>query len=527
MKIFRLAWIAAGLLLAALRAAELPAGLQDFDAYVARVQQEFGVPGVAVAIVKDGEVVLSQGYGLRELGRPERVDGQTLFAIASNTKAFTAAGLALLVDEGKLAWDDRVTDHLPWFRMSDPYVTREMTVRDLLTHRSGLGLGAGDLLFWPETDLPTREIVERLRFVPLATSFRASYAYDNVLYAAAGLVIEQVSGRSWADFMRERIFAGAGLGATVPNCQYLPAGANAATGHAKYNFSELMPVPPLAWDNNPAAGGIYSSADDMARWVRLQLAGGHLPAGADGAERALFKPARRDEMWSLVTPMRISEPKIAALKPTQPNFLGYGLGWFLSDYRGKKLVWHTGGWPGQVSKVVLVPELNLGVVVLTNAESGAAFQAVSWRVLDAYLGAPATDWVAAYAESVKAAEGNADESWAKHVAARAPASTPSLPLAKYAGTYRDAWRGEVFIAEQEGRLTIRFSHTDKLGGDLEHWQHDTFIVRWHDRSHNADAFLTFALTPDGAVDQARMEAISPLTDFSFDFQDLLLKPVRP
>jgi CubicO group peptidase (beta-lactamase class C family) len=527
MKIFRFLGVAAVVAVAVLRAAELPAGLQDFDAYVARVQAEFDVPGLAVAVVKDGEVVLARGYGVRELGRPERVDGDTLFAIASNTKAFTAASLAILADEGKLRWDDRVTDHLPWFRMSDVFVTREMTIRDLLTHRSGLALGAGDLLFWPATDLTTREIVERLRFVPLATSFRADYAYDNVLYAAAGLVIEQASGRSWADFVRERIFTPAGMAATLPNCNFLPAGANAATGHAKYDFKDLKPVPPLAWDNNPAAGGIYSSAHDMARWVQVQLAGGRLPPAADGAERVLFKPARQKEMWSLVTPLRISEPRIAALKPTQPNFLGYGLGWFVSDYRGRKTVSHTGGWPGQVSKVVLVPELSLGVVVLTNAESGAAFQAVSWRVLDTYLGAPATDWVAAYAESVKSAGDNADESWAKHVAARDAASTPSLPLAKYAGTYRDAWRGEVYIEEKDGRLAMRFSRTDKLGGDLEHWQHDTFIVRWHDRSHNADAFVTFALTPDGGIDQVKMAAISPLTDFSFDFHDLLLKPVAP
>ena len=517
-------WLIA-LLVTTVRAAELPAGLQDFDAFVARVQREFDVPGVAVAIVKDGEVVLAKGYGVRELGKPEPVDAHTLFAIASNTKAFTAAGLAMLMDEGKLTWDDRVTERLPWFRMSDPYVTHEMTVRDLLTHRSGLALGAGDLLFWPVTDFTTREVVERLRFVPLATGFRANYAYDNILYAAAGLVLEEVSGKKWGEFMRERIFVPVGMTDTVANYLELKPGANTATGHAKYDFKDLKPVPPLAWHNASAAGGIYSSAQDMAKWVRVQLAGGKLPAGSDGKQVALFQEARQKEMWSVMTPIRISEPKIEALKVTRPNFLGYGHGWNLSDYRGRKLVSHTGGWPGQVSKVVLVPELKLGVVVLTNQEVGAAFQAVSWRVLDAYLGAPATDWVAAYAELVKSAAAGSDDSWAKHVAARDAASKPSLPIAKYAGTYRDAWRGDVFITEKAGKLAMNFSRTEKLGGDLEHWQHDTFIVRWHDRSHNADAFVTFALTPDGAIDQVKMEAISPLTDFSFDFHDLVLKPV--
>jgi CubicO group peptidase (beta-lactamase class C family) len=512
-------------MLAGLRAGELPPRLQDFDAYVARVQQEFAVPGIAVAIVKDGEVVLAKGYGVRELGKPELVDARTLFAIASNTKSFTATALALLMDEGKLSWDDRVTDRLPWFRMSDPLVTREMTVRDLLTHRSGLARGAGDLLVWPETDFTTREVVERLQFVPLATSFRASYAYDNLLYTAAGLVIEEVSGRKWSDFMHERIFVPVDMTDTVANYLDLKPGANAATGHAPYDFKDIKPVPPLAWDNTSAAGGIYSNAQDMAKWIRVQLAGGRLPAGLGGKEVVLFQEVRQKEMWSIVTPMPIAESKTEALKVTQPNFLGYGHGWNLSDYRGQKLVWHTGGWPGQKSTVLLVPALKLGVVVLTNQEAKVAYQAVSWRVLDAYLGAPATDWVAAYAESLSTAAAGPDDSWAKHVAAREAASKPSLALAQYAGTYRDAWRGDVFVTEKDGRLALNFSRTEKLAGDMEHWQRDTFIVRWRHREHNADAFVTFILTPDGAVDQVRMQAVSPLTDLSFDFHDLVLKPV--
>lgn len=528
MTFFRLRLALLGLLGGlALAAAELPPGLRTFDAYVAQVQQAFAVPGLAVAIVKDDAVVLEKGFGLRELGRPDPVDAHTLFAIASNTKAFTAAALAILMDEAKLRWGDRVVDHLPWFQMSDPYVTREMTVRDLLTHRSGLALGAGDLLFWPATDYTTREIVERLRFVPLATSFRAAYAYDNILYAAAGLTIEKVSGRSWADFMRERIFAPVGMDRTRPNCLNLPPGENVATGHAKFDFKDLKPVPPLAWDNNSAAGGIYSSVHDMARWLRVQLAGGRLPAGPDGKERRLFSAARQHEMWSVVTPIAISEPRVKALKATQPNFLGYGHGWVLSDYRGRKLVSHTGGWPGQVSKVVLLPDLKLGVVILTNQEEGAAFQSVAWRILDAYLNAPETDWVAAYAESLQNGAADAEQSWARHVAARDPQSRPSLPLARYAGTYRDPWRGNLWIKEAEGQLTLAFSHTERLNGRLEHWQHDTFIVRWDDRSHNADAFVTFALTPDGRIDQVKMAAISPLTDFSFDFHHLDLRPVAP
>ena len=504
--------------------ASLPSALQDLDATVERAMKEFAVPGLAIAIVKDGEVVLARGYGVRKLGDPTPVDAHTLFAIASNTKAFTSAALAILVDEGKLGWDDRVVDRLPGFQMSDAFVTREMRVRDLLVHRSGLSLGAGDLLYWPPSDYSTAEVVRRLRLVPLTTSFRSAYAYDNILYAVAGEVVAAVSGQSWKDFVRTRIFAPVGMsGVKLSNAELWPLD-NTATGHALANFKDLGPVPFMAWDNNAPAGAIITSVSEMAKWLRVQLGGGRLPDGADGKERWLFSAERQREMWSVVTPMPIL-PREGALAATQPNFNGYGLGWGLSDYRGRKIVSHTGGWPGQVSKVTLVPELKLGVVVLTNQEAGEAFQAVSLRVLDAFLAAPATDWVTAYAESHRKMVANADDSWAKHVAARAKDAPPSLPLARYVGLYRDTWYGDVAIADEAGKLVLRFTHTPFLTGELEHWQHDTFIVRWRERSLNADAFVTFALTPDGAIDQVRMEAVSPLTDFSFDFQDLLLRPV--
>lgn len=504
-----------------------PAALDDFDAYVERVRTEFNVPGIAVAIVQDDEVLLEQGYGIRRLGESGAVDAHTRFAIASNTKAFTAAALAILMDEGKIRWDDPVIDHLPWFQMSSPHVTREMTVRDLLVHRSGLALGAGDLLFWPATSYTAEEVVRRLRHVPLATSFRSAYAYDNILYCAAGLAIERVAGGTWGEFVRDRIFVPVGMAETQAGPIIPTAINNVATGHALFDFKELKPVAALAWDNNPAAGGIYSSVHDMAKWMRVQLDGGRLPRQGNAPERRLFKPQRQKEMWSLVTPIPIAQPSVAAVAATKPNFLGYGHGWVISDYRGQRLISHTGGWPGMVSRLTLIPELKVGVMVLTNQEVGAAFQAVTWRALDAFLGAPPTDWVKAYAEVVKKSLGNADETWRKHVAAREPGATAPLPLARYAGTYRDAWYGDVAIAEEKGRLVLRFSRTEQLVGDLEHWQQETFIVRWRDRSLNADAWITFALTPDAVVERAKMAAISPLTDFSFDFHHLDLQPVKP
>jgi CubicO group peptidase (beta-lactamase class C family) len=308
------------------------------------------------------------------------------------------------------------------------------------------------------------------------------------------------------------------------NADYLEPGDNVATGHARFDFKDLKPVAPLTWSNVAGAGGIYSSVHDLSKWMRVQLDGGVISGQGDDAKR-LFSARRQKEMWSVLTPMPIAEPSVPELAATKPDFLGYGEGWVLTDYRGSKLVYHTGGWPGMVSRLTLVPGEKLGVVVLTSAEVGSAFNAITMRVLDAYLGAPRTDWVAAYAASVAKSQAKADESWQKHEAARDAKSRPSLPLDKYAGTYRDPWYGDVLIRRDGAGLQMKFSKTAQLLGDLEHWQHDTFIVRWRDRGLNADAFLTFSLDPDGRIVEARMVPVSPLTDFSFDFQDLRLAPM--
>ena len=505
-------------------AAPLPAGLDDLDAYVDAVRKTFQVAGIAVAVVSDGRVVLERGWGERATGGPA-VDGNTLFAIASNTKAFTAASLYLLAEEGKLDLDDRVIDHLPWFRMADATVTRELRLRDLLAHRSGLSLGAGDLLYWPTTDYTTRDVVERLGQVPLKGGFRDRYAYDNILFAAAQLVIEQASGQSYADFLQQRFFTPLGMTSTRYNSDALRPGDPAATGYALADGKTLEATPRLTWHNASGAGGVYSSVHDMAAWMRMQLAGG-VYRDAAGIEHRLFSEKSQQAMWQMVTPMPIPTPSVPELAPARPNFLGYAQGWMTSDYRGERLVWHTGGWPGMVSRVTLVPGKRLGVVVLTNAELGGAFNAITLRVLDAYLGAQKTDWNAAYGAALAKSQAKADDSWSRHVAARTGRRTPSRPLDAYAGTWRDPWYGDVIVTRDGARLRLRFSRTKSLAGTLEHWQNDAFIVRWDERWLNADAFLTFSLDADGKPVEARMDAISPNTDFSFDFQDLVLTPVK-
>jgi len=497
--------------------------LARFDAFVTAVQKQFDVPGVAVAIVKDGQVVLERGYGVRELGKPAKVDAHTLFAIASNTKAFTAAALNILQDDGKLKTTDRVIDHLPWFRMSDPYVTREMRIRDLLAHRSGLGLGAGDLLYWPTTTYSTREVAERLKDVPLTGGFREQYAYDNILFGVAGLVVEAAADMSFKQFLQTRIWQPLGMTETRFNSDDLRPDDNVAIGHARFDFKELRPIPePTSWRNVSGAGGIYSSVHDLAKWMHLQLAGGVIP-GSGG--KRLFSEQRQREMWTVLTPIPVGKPAVPELAAAVPNMLGYAQGWQVSDYLGHKLVWHTGGWPGQVSRLTLLPGDGIGVVVLTNAEVGAAFNAITYEAIDMMLGQTGHDWLAGYTAAVAKAQDDAAADWQKHLAMRDANSTPSLPLARYAGTYRDPWYGDVAIRQGRQGLEMQFSHTPQLLGDLQHWQHDTFIVRWRDRSLNADAFVSFALDPDGRIREVRMQPVSPLTDFSFDFQDLRLVPV--
>jgi CubicO group peptidase (beta-lactamase class C family) len=502
--------------LAAQKPAAPPPG---FDAYVARVLKAFTVPGVAIAIVKDGRVVLARGYGVRTLGDPTPVDAETRFGIASNTKLFTATSLAILVDEGKVEWDAPVIRYLPWFALADPFVTRELTVRDLLVHRSGFGLGAGDLLWWPPTTYSREEIARRLRFIRPATSFRSAYAYDNVLYLVAGEVIEAVSGQSWEEFVRTRILDRLGM---THSDVHRPSGdelGNVATPHAEVEDT-VRPVAPFVSDNSNPAAGIMSGAADMATWMIVQLDSGRV---ADGSR--LFSPASATQLWREVTPEPINDPP-PDLPHLRPNFYGYALGVETRDYRGKQLLTHTGGLPGYLSRVAMIPELRLGVAVLTNQESGNAFNALAYRVLDHYLGTKSPDYIAAYQKAREQSRARLDKLASDAAAARDSSSGPSLPPARFAGTYRDPWYGDVTITDERGGLVIRMTRTPSMVGDLQHWQHDTFVARWRDRELRADAYVTFALKPDGTVDQVKMAPTSPEVDFSFDFQDLLLRPVE-
>ena len=484
----------------------------DIDRLVERTMAAYQVPGIAVGVVKDGRLVYAKGFGVRELGKPGKVDADTLFQIASNTKAFTAAALAILVDEGKIHWDDRVIDYLPQFRLYDPWVTREFTIRDLLTHRSGLGLGAGDLLFFPQTDFTRRDVLHALRFLKPSTSFRSEFAYDNNLYIVAGEIIPTVTGQSWEDFVTSRILMPLQMAPCVATSGRLTDLRNVATPHAPVE-GRISPVVPDDITVGAAAGGIQCNVVGLAKWQATQLAHGTSPDGLQ-----LFSKEQGAEMW---TPQTIDAPGGKRAELTRTHFGAYALGWGVEDFNGYKRVSHSGGLQGMVTYQSLIPELNLGVIVLTNAEEGSAFAAIALQITEAYTGGPVRDWVA-LTQAAKADHVRTEmASDAKRVPPAASGQElAALNLQSYVGTYLDSWRGEATVIRSADGLELTFSHTKKLSGPLTPIRPNLFVVRWRERSLNADAYVRFSEGFDGQVTGFTMEAVSASTDFSFDFQDL-------
>lgn len=506
--------------------ADPPANL---DARVETLRQQVGVPGMAVTIVENGRTTYAHGFGVRRLGSNDRVDADTIFHIGSISKAFTTAAIGILVDQGKLNWDDKVTDHMPWFQMYDPWVTREMTVRDLLVHRSGLGLGEGDLMFVPRSNLSRRETVRRFRYLKPATSFRSGYAYDNVLYIAAGQLIEEVSGQSWEDFVRDNILRPAGMRTATDNAADRRRVGNRAWPHARndgpmHGMGTQVVLddtgrgpydPELAASSNPA-GGVTASANDMGHWIALQLAHGQLANG-----QRIFSEATSHEMWSPQIHIPIGGYP-APVSAATPQFQSYALGWTERDYRGHLILMHTGAVIGQQGILILMPEKNVGFSVMINCEDGEAALGVAYELLDHYLGEPYYDWGAAWQQFVHDRDQRAVAALNTQTATPAQAG-PSLPLASYVGEYTDPWYGPISITQDGDKLSVNFRQTPGMIGHATHWQYDTFRVVWGDPVIEP-AYMTFNLGADGKVDRIRMRAISPQADFSFDYQDLDFQP---
>ena len=498
-----------------------PLSSSQIDSLVLRSMKTFDVPGMAVAVIKDGKIVLAQGYGLRSIKTGKKVDTHTLFAIASNSKAFTTASLAILVDRGALRWDDPVRKYIPEFQMYAPYVSENFTIRDLVTHRSGLGLGAGDLMIFPDkNNFTLDDLIHHLRYLKPTSGFRAKFAYDNLLYILAGEVIHRVSGLSWEEFVQKNIFDKLGMTESAPGLNLIKDQSNMADAHVPVN-GKLQVVhrfhQPVA---NPA-GGINSNIHDLMKWVNARLNGGKY---GDQLQYSLFSEKENNEMFSPQTILPVRQGGIY-----NTHFKAYGLGWFMKDVKGYKQIWHTGGLSGMVTEITMIPELRLGIIVLTNQETGAAFQSVTDQILDGYLNVKGTHRVDEYKKQLDKRQQHAHmltkAVWQK-VKQQQLAGAQMPNLKPFTGTYRDAWFGNVDITLKNDTLWFASERSLRMKGHLEWYKGDVFIVKWDDRRLLADAFVLFNSDFSGKPAEIKMKPVSPLTDFSYDFQDLDLFRIK-
>lgn len=506
--------------------AQEPKGISEADVAVlaGRAMTEFNVPGMAIGIVKDGKVLSAKGYGLREIGKTETVGPETLFKIASNSKAFTTAALAVLVDDGLISWDGLVIDYIPEFRMNEPWVTANFTVRDLLTHRSGLAPFAGDMLLWPEPNLFTVEdIIYALRFFEPASSFRSRYAYDNLLYIVAGEIIPRMTGVSWGEFVESRIMRPAGMkrcfADKIPKKQM----RDLATPHGVIE-GELSVIergripaqPPVS----AAAGGVVCSLKDMMTWVGIQLKQGTTPGGIE-----LFSETQSREMWKPQMILGVSERDYELNKT---HFKAYGLGWRLADVQGYKEVSHTGTLAGMKSYVVMMPELELGVVLLTNGSSSAARSAVMNTIVRSFMPVEQIDWIQMALDEINIenqvdSPAVIDKSLPPVDSGTGSLSSGPSELSSYAGRYRDPWFGDVVIGLEGGELVFSAVKSPKFKGIMRHHEGDRFSVRWTDRSLEADAYVLFEMDKNDRVISISM---MKLQDGDYDFEDLKLTKVE-
>jgi CubicO group peptidase (beta-lactamase class C family) len=464
--------------------------VRELDAYTTQAVKDWGAPGLAIAVVKDGRVVFAKGYGVLEHGKPAPVDTQTLFAIGSTTKAMTAMALAMLVDEGKVRWDDPVTKYLPSFQLSDPYVTREVTVRDLITHRAGLP--NADFL-WAYNELPTDEIIRRLRYVRPAYSLRSSFIYQNIMYTVAGQVVAAASGMPWADFVRTRIFQPLGMTRTVASLAEASRASNVASPHGLLNDT-LLVIKNRYVDPVAPAGAAWSSVADMSKWMRFVLDSGRVDGKPLVQTRTFMEVVRPQVM---VPPSEF----YPTAQLTRPHWQTYGFGWFQQDYNGRKVDFHTGSIDGMVAIIGLMLDERLGVYVLSNLDHVEARHALMLKTFDLFIDAPPRDWSTELRKLYGDARAQAVAQRQRVEQQRVANTRPSLPLEKYAGTYSDSLYGTRKVTFENGVLRLRYS--PMYAATLEHWQYDTFRARLDDRWDGFEQ-ATFVIGGDGLPSRLEM-----------------------
>ena len=491
MKRFMLGAVIAGMLTQPLAA---QTGTDGLDAYITKAMADWKVPGLSVAIVKGDSVVYLKGFGVRELGKPDPVTPNTLFAIGSNTKSFTAAAVGMLVDDGKMRWDDKVTKYLPSFQLFDPYVTREITIRDVLSHRSGLGR-RGDML-WMTAQYDRKEVLRRIRFLEPNAGFRTEMGYQNIMFLAAGEAAGAASGLGWDALVTTRILQPLGMTRSTTTTDDLPTrGPDVSAPHGMRD-SAVRVIPRRDLDNIAPAGSIYSSAEEMTHYVKFILGGGTYQG------KQLLRPGT---LSTIQTPHVSMGVPLGDTLTASTHFVGYGLGWVLQDYKGRKIAWHNGGIDGNLSEMWTVPEEKLGIVVLTNYDGHQIGPSIVYRILDQFLGGTVRDWHAINFKRVEAARAGQAAAAKTSEGSRNKESKPSHALDAYAGTYVDSLYGEFKVKVDGGKLTTDYG-VGGFGGPMEHWQYDTFRATWRDTQFGK-GLVTFGLDRDGKVAEARVDGI--------------------
>ncbi|RYF88078.1 MAG: serine hydrolase [Chitinophagaceae bacterium] len=485
--------------------------LKALEQYIENARQEWEIPGMAVAIVKNDTVIFAKGFGVTDILKKNPVNENTLFAIASNSKAFTSASLAILVDEKKITWDDKVTKHLPYFKLQDECATKEMTIRDLLSHKSGLKTFSGDLL-WFGSNISREEIVKRARFIKPSYGFRTKYGYQNIMFIAAGEVIPAVSGKTWDEFVKERFLQPLGMNRTNTSILAQATDKNVAQPHVRWN-GKMQPVPYLNYDNSGSAAAINSSVNDMTRWIRL-----HLNKGTLEGKKYFGEDVHRD-MWTPQTlnPMSKGAEKLWPSK----HFQAYGLGWDLFDYHGRKVVNHSGGLEGMISQVVMVPEEKLGFVVLTNTDNSLPY-ALMYEITDRFLGEDGRDWSKVLLEFKKAGQKRDAEAKEKLEKERPKNAKPAHKLKEYAGTYRSELYGDVVVKAEGKKLTFQMVPSPLYKGELNIWEKDEFVLSWSHPTFLPGGRVTFVADDKGNIVEMKMDVPNP----DFDFTELELKKVN-
>ncbi len=479
--------------------------------------------GVAVAVFKDNKIVHLKGYGVTSANTKEKVNENTLFAIASNSKAFTTAALAMLVDQGKLNWLDKVVDYIPEFKMYDSYVTENFNIQDLLTHRSGLGLGAGDLMFFPDgSDFKIKDVLNSFQYQKPTSAFRTKYDYDNLLYVVAGEVVARISGMSWAQFVETNIMKPLGMQRSVGVYQRLKDKSNVAFPHSVENGKLKQLGHYIKNDESlGAAGGIYASVNDLSKWLMMNLNNGKY---GNGFNKTMISKKNHDELWKPHTNIGFN---VTPNAPYKTHFNAYGLGWRISDKGGFVTVEHTGGLPGMLSRTILIPELNVGIVTLTNtAPGGNSYWTIPNLIMDGYLGVQKTDWISFMETRLKQNASQSDAVTKAVWNTVAKAKSNHIKNSDYIGTYKDNWFGKIKIYEKNKKLWFASVRSPKLTGQLFFYKANTFAIKWNYQDMPADALAMFTLDEEGKAVGIKMRGISPNIDFSFDFQDLDLKRVH-